>query len=139
MITEQRKCKYCGKPVYLEIDEDYARLGDWLKLSPMAACNRCADLREEKRGLEGKIRAACYWTENLKPEEKKKLEAKLTKRFTLLAEKYAKFVAKWYGFSGMTWDPEFPTMLRDHPEKWPAILAQYWKCFRQLNPPKLLP
>ena len=52
-------CKFCKSPITIEIDDEYSKLGDPFKLIGMASCNRCADLRTERRCLEGKIKRVC--------------------------------------------------------------------------------
>jgi len=57
MIYE-RHCKFCGVPLRLDVDDDYAALGDPHKLIPLASCDRCADFRVKRRMLFERIASA---------------------------------------------------------------------------------
>lgn len=53
------KCKFCQCNVSLDIDDTYVNSGDPYKIMRLAACDRCADLRERRRGLHQAFVQAC--------------------------------------------------------------------------------
>lgn len=40
-MIKASKCKVCGKPITLNIDDDYAELGDPYKLEKLGTCDKC--------------------------------------------------------------------------------------------------
>lgn len=136
-MTKQTHCKFCRCVIYLRYDEAYERIGDFLKLEQLGCCDRCADLREERRRITDQIKSACHWVSQI-PDQKRNATKGLMQLLSELTMRYAKLVAKWHNLDGHWWDEAFPEMMRDHPDKWPKILADYWTHFRQMNPPKLL-
>jgi hypothetical protein len=122
-------CKFCKQPIILSVHDEYAECGDKFKLYPMAACNECADVRNERRRLEGGIKSVCLdysrskRTDALTDATRRALES--------LTVKYAKMVARWHNMSGHLWDQEFVRQLMDKPEDLSLILDEYWKGFRR--------
>ena len=127
-------CKYCRKPITVEIDDAYADLGDPHKLIPMAACNRCADIRVERRVLEAKVKFACMM---LHFGRKKFSETKVhDTRVVLerLLKQYANMIARWHFLEGMSWDDEALNLIMDKPDAWASVLKELWKMFTACNP-----
>lgn len=54
-MNVKAKCQFCSRELTLEVDDEYSRLGDPLKLLRLAACNRCADLKTKQRRIEGRL------------------------------------------------------------------------------------
>jgi hypothetical protein len=48
MIVEA-KCKVCGRPIHLEVDDHYGKLGDPFGLMKLATCMVCIQNRFRKR------------------------------------------------------------------------------------------
>lgn len=126
-------CKFCGKNMVVEIDNDYAELGDPFKLLQYAACNHCADLRERKRTLDQGIRKICISLTRCSMKDLKAATSFAKTQLDALTRKYAVLVSDWYNKSGYLWDEEFPTMMLEKPERVNDILTQYWKTFKQVN------
>lgn len=125
---EEVTCKFCQQPITIWIAVSYER--DTEKLVPKACCNRCADLRVERRGLESKIKFICMMRVLPKrrpsEDETKKAHGLLTK----LTRDYANMIARWHGADGMAWDEECVNLLLDKPEHWPQVLGTLWSLFR---------
>lgn len=135
-MRKETTCKFCRKPVFIEIDDEYAKLGDPMNLIRLAACNRCADLRDEKRKLEDKINVLCTWLLQLSEPGRIKARDKALASFTRVTEKYASLVASW--LNGQKYfDSSFPESLFNRPDDWPNIISAYWKICREANPPRL--
>lgn len=135
MRTIAAKCRFCGKNLTLEIAPDYDEERSPVKLIKLAACNRCADLRQERRHLEDTIRTICSRTTQLG--QTKITDSNSQKAVKTVCEAYTKLVARWYGFDGSAWDDAFPDAIISAPDQWQRAVSNYWKVFRQANPPEL--
>lgn len=123
-------CKFCSKKLLIQVDEDYAALGDPFKLLAFAACNKCADLRERKRALEEMIKRQCIGLVQLGDRVKPDHRAKTKTVLTIITQKYADLISEWHNMSGRAWDGEFVEALLDKPGQWPKVLTMYWKHFK---------
>lgn len=123
-------CKFCKKEIVLEIDDAYAELGDRHKIIPMAACNRCADLRVRKRNLENAIKDIAMALVQLKSKASPDTLAISRDGFTRLTKKYTSMIADWVHSTSPWWDSTIVESLMEHPDKWPDILQQCWKMYK---------
>lgn len=130
-MNHATNCQFCKRPITLEIDDSYAELGDIHKLIPMAACNRCADLRVERRTLEAKIKHVCMMRAFSKRKPSDEENEKATKVLTKLTQDYANMVARWHERQGMAWDEECVALLLEKPQQWFDILGNLWRMYRQ--------
>lgn len=123
-------CKFCKRPITIEIDDSYAELGDHLKLLPMASCNLCADLMVVRRVIEERVKRCCLGLAQMRgkvsPDFSQKTRASLVK----LTHGYATMISKWNRMSGMAWDEECVNLLMEKPDKWNLILSELWKLFK---------
>lgn len=126
-------CKFCQNPITVEIDDAYANLGDPFKLIKIACCDRCADLRVERRMLEDKVRKVCRVRE-LDPKLAKTREQSHRSTLEKLLKQYSNMIARWHYLSGMCWDDRATETIMDHPEAWNSVLATLWKIFKDANP-----
>lgn len=123
-------CKFCKNPITVTIDDDYAELGDPLKLLGLAACNTCADLRVERRGLERKIAFACNQVLRAgKMDDDERAEH--AKGLSELLQEYAKMIARWHGKEGSCWDEAIVDAILSNPIKWGEVLGRLWTMYRQ--------
>lgn len=123
-------CKFCHNPITVEIDDDYAALGDPFKLVSFACCNRCADLREERRLVTDRIRkvAMAYASVTKKTDATKQA----TRNSLLkLCQQYARLVAAFHGKEGSAFDEASVDLMLEQPHKWGEILSRYWKMYRE--------
>lgn len=121
-------CKFCRCEVILEIDDSY-NIADPLKLFAFAACNRCADVREERGLIEHKILKVCLGFAQLGKAGQSERDA-VRATLVRLTHSYAKMVAKWHNLSGELWDEQFVDMLMEKPKEFGKVLSQYWRTFR---------
>lgn len=122
-------CKFCRKPITLEIDDAYAELGDPYKLLSLAACNECADVRELRRLLEDRVRKLAMTVAAMhhpKPEE----IASVRKNLLVLCEKYSRMIARWHRMEGMAFDAAVVDDILNRPDQWPVALRGLWGMFR---------
>ena len=127
-------CKFCKNPITIEVAVSYAALGDPHGIIPMAACDRCADLHEERRILEDRVRIAAMTLNNIKGvESRKEANVRYTGIFEKLLHDYAKMIARWHYLQGESWDQEAVAMIIEHPEAWPSVLRTFWAVFRDAN------
>lgn len=134
-MRHQTECKFCRKPIFLEIDDAYAGMRDPYKLVPMASCNRCADLRVRKRTLEERISRTCMaYFQHLHvrgekgPEQSEEAEVKQV--LVALTKKYTEWFGEFSGISGYLWDMELVNLLMDRPKDWQHVIVQYCGLFR---------
>lgn len=130
------QCKFCRKPLVLEIDDQYPADLDPLNLIPLAACNHCADIRVERKRLERKINRVCSLFANCSITKRESKEQEIRSILEKLTKDYATLVAKCHNMSGMAWDEEFVNILIDKPEQWASVLTHCWKTFKQYAMPK---
>lgn len=124
-------CKFCKRPITVEIDEAYAALGDPFKLLPLACCNACADNRVSRRKLERKIQlvvtclslAGSNKTENLMQTSREQL--------TKLTRYYADMIARYHHMDGQLWEPSIVEQIIEKPDAWGETLSRMWLAFRQ--------
>lgn len=122
-------CKFCKKPITIEIDDEYSKLGDPLKIIGLAACNRCADLRVEKRNLEAKIRFTCMMRAASLKKPSETQDQKARGVLESLTKKYANMIARWHHKDGMAWDEECVNLLMEKPAQWGIIIGELWKLY----------
>lgn len=123
-------CKFCQKPITLEIDDAYAALGDPYKLLKKAACNECSDVRTSRRVLEERIgRVATVFAAIHRPGVLTKEET--AKTLTILLQNYAQVIARWHHAQGMAWDDAAVDTIMENPNKWAEVLTNLWRMFRQ--------
>ena len=125
-------CKFCQKPITVEIDDTYAALGDPLKLLGLACCDRCADLRVEHRKLEANIMHLCRIRE-LDPKVAKAREQSHRSTLEKLLKQYANMIARFHFMEGMSWDDASLELIMDKPEAWSSVLKELWKMFKDCN------
>lgn len=123
-------CKFCNQPITVEIDDGYAAMGDPFKLLKLAACNRCADLREEKRMLEAKFKRACSLLSAVPVGDPKRRET-MRNVLEVLTKKYAEMIARWNGMDGSLWEEAILNTLMERPDRWASIIGKMWGAFRE--------
>jgi hypothetical protein len=130
-------CKFCHKPITLEVSESYDTIGDKLKLFPAAACNPCADIRVDRRQLEAKISRAAMTLAGAGPKATVEFRGRFHAILEKLLQDYAKLIARWHHLSGMSWDDAALDTIMDHPTHWPQILQTLWTIFQDSNPSRI--
>ena len=119
-------CKFCHQPITTQISEDY--VGDPHKILPLSACNRCADMRVEKRQIESRIKFTCMMRAFGPKFHADGQESKTHTTLTTHARAYCELLARWHNLDEM-WDPEIVRNLMDTPAGWPAHLGHVWTMF----------
>lgn len=123
-------CKFCRKPITLWIAIDYG--GDPYKLMDKASCNRCADMRTNRRSLEEQMATQFNNLCLLKSSKTKKPDilAKARDNVETLTRQYASLIAKWNNLEGMAWEPSIVDTIMDNPHDWPDVIRRMWKMVR---------
>lgn len=127
------QCKFCKKPITLEIDDSYSEISSPVKLLPLAACNRCADLRVERRAIESKVKFICLMRHN-NPKAAESRKEHHRQALEKLLKGYANLIARWHYLEGMSWDDECLNVIMEKPSHWATIMAELWKMFAACNP-----
>jgi hypothetical protein len=121
-------CKFCKKPITLTIDDSYNAVSDPMKLIPLASCNRCSDLRVERRVLEKKIEFICM----MRHLDKKLALSKFAEHraaLEKLCQQYANMIARWHNKEGMAWDDACLDQIMEQPKQWSDVVSRLWKMF----------
>lgn len=123
----QHTCKFCSTPVTLEIDDgavEFFGLDYWKGL---AACNRCADYREKKRGLTDRLVGySVDWSRHQTKQVllgEKELE-RLKESIIASTKKYADLVCRFNRIPSV-WQQDFAQQVMDMPHKTMFILGFY--------------
>lgn len=105
-IVHECRCKFCGVMLKAEISKDYSELGDPLNILPIAACNRCADLRVRKRKIVGKINFDLDRWLHLSRTDRSELEDDFRKSFRAVINDYCKVCSELQGRKEYHYDSE---------------------------------
>lgn len=128
-MNHSTHCKFCHKPITVEVDDDYAKLGDPYKLLQKAACNACADVRMLRRVLEERIsRVSTVYAAIHHPSDSVKINTR--KSISKLLQAYCRMIARWNRLEGMAFDEAAVDTLMEHPSQWAEVLSNLWKVFR---------
>jgi hypothetical protein len=119
------KCKFCGKTLALQVDDSYADLGDPFKLVGMAACNRCADMRVERRKLEHEIRTFALGLIGLKGKARQDAESAAAPFLHKLLESWLDLAKRWRGVA-VEYDDGMLDSLLAKPEEYADVLMRMW-------------
>jgi|SRR5208282_1927040 len=130
-MKHRTTCKFCKKAVLLAIDPSYDALADPQKLIPLAACNRCADLREEKRRLTERIARICGEVQSKPKDETFRGKSLLT--LSTLVPKYCSMVARWTGVK-FQHDESIAEAMAHNPKEVYDILSRLWPEKREYTP-----
>ena len=126
LTIRHANCKFCGKPLELEIDTSCPRAEAdfWVKL---AACNRCADYRNAIARLGESLRVICRTLLVVRGGNASSRAQVEEKCRTILVDKtkqYAKVICDH--FHKMTvWEPDFAQMIFDKPQQLDTVLSGY--------------
>jgi hypothetical protein len=132
-MNHATNCKFCKKPITIEIDDAYAALGDPQKLLPISTCDRCADLRVERRCVEDRVKTAALTLANAKGHARQEMQSRFSGIFERLLHDYARLIARWHYLQGESWDDAALETILIHPEAWHSVLETLWKVFKDAN------
>lgn len=126
-MQKEAKCKFCGKVGVVQIDDTYASFGDPFKIAALYSCNRCADLRVNRRRLHESFVEVCarlianHESENV--EQCSGILEGLTKR-------YLKLISEWTG-QQLAWEEEMVRPFIAAPKFLSAHLKRLWSLTKQ--------
>jgi hypothetical protein len=131
-------CKFCHKPLSVEVDDDYSKAGDPLKLLPMACCNECSDLRERRRVLHGWFAVLINKAILLQPGSKdyEHDREKLRTSVTAAVRAYLRLISSWLMMPPIQFDEGIVEDFITNPRNAGKILGILWKMAR--NAPREL-
>jgi hypothetical protein len=120
-MTHDTTCKFCGVPVEVTMDDDYAAIGDQFKLLPKVACNRCADFRVKKRQLFQRIDDAVRLM-RLIPGREIDTKEKAKDAVRLMLQQWFRMLATHRKCRVPEWDEEILNVIVENPQElWNAI------------------
>jgi hypothetical protein len=131
------KCKFCGKPLTLEVADDFHEFGTMtletdkgsMKLADLAACNRCADYRVERRRVFDRIKIQCM--DLLTGAVKKEGLPKARETLTNLVKRYMRLLADFKEVPMPDWDEAIVDGIMEKPGNYALIMALVPRMFAQ--------
>jgi len=127
-MIQAAHCQFCSKELLLQIDDDYAAIGDSLGLLKLATCDRCTRLAESKRDLRNKIQrtaAGLLWmrASGITEEQTEKIRAILGH----MIRKWISLSAEWrQSVTEATFDPVMIEQIMEAPADVNYILRKIW-------------
>lgn len=119
------KCKFCGRPIEIWVDDAYARMGDPFKLVKLAACNRCSDLKVEKRLLDSRLNWAISRLQ-LAGDEKAASD-RYRGIVSGLMHKYWDLICRWTSIRNTEFDEGIVEMVLSNPSKCARMVSEMWR------------
>lgn len=131
MTILQVKCKFCQRPIDIEIDPAYPVDRDPHKLIALAACNNCADLRDRQRRLVESLQSLCM---NYAHGGRSAAEVEHTQRaLTALTKAYVRLVQDWLNIPEFPWDEAMLSAFMDRPRNFSDHLRRIWIAARRFK------
>lgn len=126
-MTVEAKCKFCQRALSLQVDEEYAKLGDPYGMIGLAACNRCGDYRVARSNIFGAVRKRCLPLigRNLKAE----VESKHREIFALYVKRYMRLISDDQDQPMPDWDEGIIDALMKTPGNYADIFARIPRMF----------
>jgi hypothetical protein len=117
------KCKFCAKPIFLTVDDDYGKLGDPFNLIKMAACNTCADLRIKRRNI-----TECIYRMLVKLtiDRSEAMREKVTGPLSILVDMYLNLISEWTHQPKDEAGESVITALMESPKAFGETLSRLW-------------
>lgn len=122
-------CKFCRVPLRLGIDDDYAAQNDCFKLIPLAACDRCADLRERRRVLHERFVSICSTLIGVRPDSE--MVQSVRASLEVATKKYLRLVSDWTGAQDLAWEETMVDPFLAAPKYCGKHLSLFWKMAAQ--------
>lgn len=119
------QCKFCGQALEIEVDDDYAALGDRFNLLGMASCNRCTGLMEEKRKIAyaaRRIALSLVADPRMDSQQREKLRAILTN----VMKKWFRLVADYHDNPMVAFDEATVAAIMERPDTVGDVLNRCW-------------
>ena len=130
MKTLSTNCKFCGKPVWMECDEDglaFLNPEVWLK---KIACNRCGDYKVNLRKTENAIYSVCQLLrgcrQNMVGSKRLEMESKVREKLDSLTKRFCCLVCDYFRITNL-WDSAVPEMIFNKPDRAGNALSVYLK------------
>lgn len=129
------ECRYCHKPLEIEVDDAYAGLasaegvgplGDPMRLIKLASCSECAALRVERRELEEQIAQCANLLFCLDDRDSRQRE-QLSKILGLLTDAYQNLITKWLNVEALHWESDPKQAIVRNPRESEKVLKQLWQ------------
>lgn len=131
-MKTETTCKFCKKGIEVEIDDEYADLGDPFNLLPMASCNRCADLRMRRMRLLDMIRALAMTLLGERNEAAlDELKGEMRETAQKLVRKFRELAEDWHHGDCGPWDETMVDALLNGPKYYGNVLGRIWRLSRQ--------
>lgn len=94
-------CRMCGRPVTVEIDNDYAKTFDPFKLFDKVACNRCGDFEDKRKAIIRSVKGIC---EPLSYAKNRQDNLEVRESLRKLCKSYVTHLCKHHHLEEPEWD-----------------------------------
>ena|SRR5437879_1511101 len=119
-------CKFCGMALSLQVDSEYADFGDPLKLARMSSCNRCADMRTDRRRLTHALVKACNSSAAIPRSDAPAREAAVA-RIRKALQGYCALIADWRNHPFTSFTDELVDEVMDKPNSLGSVVSRLWR------------
>lgn len=139
-VSHAVNCKVCKKPFHVEVDPDYADMGDPQNLFPLATCNRCYDYILNRRKAMVLIfkrcdeYAAAKAAKNLTEEKESKFKRDIMNYVTWFCD----ITENYYNRKEPDLKSDLTDQLIDNPGHTDTIFKAYMHAFRNNVTPELI-
>lgn len=131
-MNVETTCKFCKRPITLEIDPSYDIGKDPMGLVPLACCNRCADLRERRRNIVAALNEVCLsLAAELNPSVLFKMKDEAREGMRTLLMKYRGLAEDWHHGDCGDWDEAMLDAVLASPRNYTSVLGRIWNMSRQ--------
>lgn len=128
MIVEAT-CKFCQVPLRLQVDGEYAALGDPYKLLKLASCNRCADYRVSMRKVVDQIKRVAM--ERLVASHDEETTKRARETLTVLLKKMMRLMSDYRRTNMPDWDEGIVDSILNDPSQFGRVLGRLPLLFRE--------
>lgn len=125
------KCKFCQCEMLIDVDDDYAALGDPYKLIEKSCCNHCARLRERQRRLTEVLEDLGHSVYMASGEKER---TRLREKAEKILKAYVRHVSDWERLpTCMDWDLQILDQFMDSPQKISAVVGMIWRTAKSIK------
>jgi len=131
--TIETQCKFCGKPLKLQIADIYP--GNEQELSGLRTCNSCSELRVERRNLDESIQHVCL---GLRAIPSAKLAAAPEREhakhsLNVLVPRWCALASRWHK-AEVAFDESMVESMLKEPTKYGEVLGRIWGMAKKPRP-----
>jgi hypothetical protein len=124
----ETKCKFCGRLITLDCEDNSAAIEAADVFMDMIACNPCGDFRVDRRKIVDNLKRICF---NLRDAGRAGQTDKVKEAISVLCKRYLRLTAEFRGIDAPVYEEGMTEDLMRAPLKWPAALSLLNQMARQ--------